>query len=133
MRNAMYKKVIELPLSFFSEKRKGDVMARIASDVGEVQNSYLSILELIIKEPLTIIFSIGAMLYISPKLTAFVFVFIPISGLVISMVGKRLKKQSSRAQGEQGIFLSVIEETLGGLKVIKSFTSERYFRNKFEG
>ena len=133
MRNAMYKKVIELPLSFFSEKRKGDVMARIASDVGEVQNSYLSILELIIKEPLTIIFSIGAMLYLSPKLTLFVFVFIPISGLVISMVGKRLKKQSSRAQGEQGIFLSVIEETLGGLKVIKSFTSERYFRNKFEG
>lgn len=132
LRNAMYTKIIELPLSFFSEKRKGDVMARIASDVGEVQNSYLSILELIIKEPLTIIFSIAMMLSISVKLTIFVFVFIPVSGLVISMVGKRLKKQSFRAQGEQGVFLSVIEETLGGLKVIKSFTSERYFKNKFQ-
>jgi subfamily B ATP-binding cassette protein MsbA len=132
LRDAMYKKVIELPLSFFSEKRKGDVMARITADVGEVQSSYLSVLELIVKEPLTIIFSVAAMLYLSPKLTLFVFIFIPISGLVISMVGKRLKKQSLRAQGEQGVFLSIIEETLGGLKVIKSFTSERYFRQKFE-
>lgn len=131
LRNAMYKKVIELPLSFFSEKRKGDVMARISSDVAEVQTSYLSILELIVKEPLTIIFSIIIMLGISIKLTLFVFIFIPISGFVISAIGKRLKKQSSRAQGEQGVFLSIIEETLGGLKVIKSFTSEKYFKKKF--
>lgn len=132
LRNDMYKKIIELPLSFFSEKRKGDVMARIASDVGEVQHSYLSILELIIKEPLTIIFTITAMVVISPQLTLFVFVFIPVSGFIISTVGKRLKKQSMRAQSEQGTFLSIIEETLGGLKVIKSFTSETYFRNRFE-
>ncbi len=132
LRNAMYKKVIELPLSFFSEKRKGDVMSRIASDVNEVQNSYLSILELIVKEPLTIIFSIAIMLGISVKLTLFVFIFIPVSGFVISAIGKRLKKQSFRAQGEQGIFLSIIEETLGGLKVIKSFTSENYFKRKFD-
>lgn len=131
LRNAMYKKIVELPLSFFSEKRKGDVMARMASDVNEVQSSYLSILELIVKEPLTIIFSIIMMLAISVKLTIFVFVFIPLSGFVISAVGKRLKKQSFRAQQEQGLFLSIIEETLGGLKVIKSFTSEKYFRRKF--
>lgn len=131
LRNAMYKKIVELPLSFFSEKRKGDVMARIASDVVEVQHTYLSILELIIKEPLTIVFSIIMMFTISVKLTIFVFVFIPISGLIISSIGKRLKKQSLRAQNEQGIFLSIIEETLGGLKVIKSFTSERYFTSKF--
>ena len=100
-------------------------MARIASDVNEVQSSYLSILELIVKEPLTIIFSIIMMLFISVKLTLFVFIFIPISGFVISAVGKRLKKQSFRAQQEQGLFLSIIEETLGGLKVIKSFTAEK--------
>jgi subfamily B ATP-binding cassette protein MsbA len=131
LRNAMYKKVIELPLSFYSEKRKGDVIARMSSDVNEVQNSYLSILELIVKEPLTIIFSIGLMVAISPKLTIFVFVFIPVSGYIISVIGKSLKKKSGRAQQEQGTFLSIIEETLGGLKVIKSFTSEDYFSNKF--
>lgn len=133
MRNAMYKKVVELPVSFFSEKRKGDVMSRIASDVAEVQYSYLSILELIVKEPLTIVFSIIMMFTISVKLTIFVFVFIPISGLIISSIGKRLKKQSLRAQNEQGTFLSIIEETLGGLKVIKSFTAEKHFLGNFFG
>ena len=106
MRNAMYKKTIELPLAFYSEKRKGDVISRIAGDVNEVQNSFLSILELIVKEPLTIIFTIIAMLTISPQLTLFVFVFIPVSGYVISLIGKQLKKQSTKAQQEQGLFLS---------------------------
>lgn len=131
LRDAMYKKVIELPLAFYSEKRKGDVIARMSSDVNEVQTSYLSILELIVKEPLTIIFSIAIMVGISPKLTLFVFVFIPVSGFIISKIGKSLKNKSGRAQIEQGTFLSIIEETLGGLKVIKSFTSEGYFSNKF--
>ncbi|WP_347065963.1 ABC transporter ATP-binding protein [Flavobacterium sp. WV_118_3] len=131
LRNAMYKKAVELPLSFFSEKRKGDTISRITWDVGEVQSSYLSILELIIKEPLTIIFTIVGMLIISVKLTIFVFIFIPVSGFVISLIGKRLKKQSTVAQQEQGMFLSIVEETLGGLKVIKGFTSEAYFNKKF--
>src|SRR5690606_6279106 len=131
IRNAMYKKTIELPLSFFSEKRKGDVMARISSDVLEIQHSFLSILELIVREPLTILFTIITMFVISTKLTLFVFVFIPISGYIISIIGKSLKKQSDRAQQEQGYFLSIIEETLGGLKVIKGFTSEKYFNKKF--
>jgi len=133
LRDAMYKKVIELPLAFYSEKRKGDVIARMSSDVNEVQSSYLSILELIVKEPLTIIFSIFLMLKINVKLTIFVFVFIPVSGFIISKIGKSLKKKSGRAQLEQGTFLSIIEETLGGLKVIKSFTAERYFSGKFRG
>lgn len=133
LRNAMYKKVIELPLAFYSEKRKGDVISRMSSDVNEVQTSYLSILELIVKEPLTIIFSIIIMVGISPKLTLFVFVFIPLSGFIISKIGKSLKKKSGRAQQEQGTFLSIIEETLGGLKVIKSFTAENYFSKKFYG
>lgn len=132
IRNAMYKKTLELPLSFFSEKRKGDVISRISGDVYEVQNSMLAILELIVKEPLTIIFTIFTMLLISAKLTAFVFVFIPVSGYVISVIGKRLKKQSTRAQEEQGVFLSTIEETLGGLKVVKGYNSENYFGGVFQ-
>ncbi|MFA9187841.1 ABC transporter ATP-binding protein [Flavobacterium sp. FBOR7N2.3] len=131
MRNAMYQKTLELPLSFFSEKRKGDVISRISADVNEVQTSFLSILELIVKEPLTIIFTIIAMLAISPQLTLFVFVFIPVSGYIISIIGKQLKKKSTRAQQEQGIFLSTIEETLGGLKVVKGYNAEKHFGEVF--
>lgn len=132
IRNAMYKKTVELPLSFFSEKRKGDLMARISTDVLEIQHSFLSVLELIVREPLTIIFTISMMFFISSELTVFVFIFIPVSGMIISRVGKSLKKQSDKAQQEQGYFLSIIEETLGGLKVIKGFNSESFFENKFK-
>jgi subfamily B ATP-binding cassette protein MsbA len=132
MRNAMYKKTLELPLAFYSEKRKGDVISRISADVNEVQNSFLAILELIVKEPLTIIFTITTMLIISPKLTLFVFIFIPVSGYIISLIGKQLKKQSTKAQQEQGTFLSTIEETIGGLKVVKGYNSENYFNNVFQ-
>ena len=132
IRNAMYKKTLELPLSFFSEKRKGDTISRISGDVNEVQTSFLSILELAVKEPLTIVFTIITMFTISIKLTVFVFVFIPISGYIISLIGKTLKKQSKKAQEEQGQFLSTIEETLGGLKVVKGYNSERYFNGVFQ-
>jgi subfamily B ATP-binding cassette protein MsbA len=132
MRNAMYKKTLELPLAFYSEKRKGDVISRISADVNEVQTSFLAILELIVKEPLTIVFTIIAMLVISVKLTLFVFIFIPVSGYVISLIGKQLKKQSSKAQQEQGTFLSTIEETIGGLKVVKGYNSEKYFNRIFQ-
>ncbi|KQB43037.1 ABC transporter ATP-binding protein [Flavobacterium aquidurense] len=132
MRNALYKKTLELPLAFYSEKRKGDVISRISADVNEVQTSFLAILELIVKEPLTIIFTIGAMLIISAKLTLFVFIFIPVSGYIISLIGKQLKKQSSKAQQEQGSFLSTIEETIGGLKVVKGYNSENYFNSIFQ-
>ncbi|AXB55172.1 ABC transporter ATP-binding protein [Flavobacterium fluviale] len=132
MRNAMYKKSLELPLAFYSEKRKGDVISRISGDVNEVQTSFLAILELIVKEPLTIIFTIIAMLIISAKLTLFVFIFIPVSGYIISLIGKQLKKQSTKAQQEQGTFLSTIEETMGGLKVVKGYNSENYFNSVFQ-
>ncbi|MDP2061109.1 MAG: ABC transporter ATP-binding protein [Flavobacteriaceae bacterium] len=132
IRNAMYKKVVELPLAFFSEKRKGDVMARMSSDVLEIQHSFLSILELIVREPLTILFTIIAMFALSVKLTLFVFIFIPVSGFIISYIGKSLKRKSDKAQKEQGYFLSIIEETLSGLKVIKGFNAEPYFNQKFQ-
>jgi subfamily B ATP-binding cassette protein MsbA len=132
VRNALYKKTMALPLAYYSEKRKGDMMARISSDVLEIQHSFLSILELIVREPLTILFTIITMFMISAELTLFVFIFIPVSGFIISKVGKSLKKKSDRAQKEQGLFLSIIEETLGGLKVIKGFNAENYFSKKFE-
>ena len=132
IRNNLYNKVTHLPLSYFSEKRKGDVIARITSDVLEIQHSFLSILELIVKEPLMILFTIIMMFTISTKLTIFVFVFIPVSGFLISLIGKSLKKKSGRVQQEQGHFLSIVEETLGGLKVIKGFNAENIFGNKFE-
>jgi len=131
-RNILYKKIIELPVSFYSEKRKGDVMARMLGDVGEVQTSFFAIFELIIREPLTIIFTIITMFYISVKLTLFVFIFIPISGLIISRIGKSLKSKSERVQQESGFFISVVEETLGGLKVIKSYNAENKFKSVFD-
>ena len=132
LRDDLYEKTLELPISFFSEKRKGDIMARIGSDVLEIRYSFLSILELIVREPLTIIFTIIMMLIISAKLTLFVFIFIPVSGIIISRIGKSLKRQSDRVQKEQGVFLSTLEETLGGLKVIKSFNAESIFLKKFK-
>ncbi len=132
IRNTMYKKSLELPLSFFSEKRKGDVISRITSDVLEIQHSFLSILEVLVREPLTIIFTIAAMFFINTELTIFVFIFVPVSGFVISKVGKTLKKSSQKASEEQGYFLSVIEESLAGLKVIKSFNAEKNFNKKFQ-
>ncbi|MEO1031358.1 MAG: ABC transporter ATP-binding protein, partial [Bacteroidota bacterium] len=132
LRNEIYDKVLTLPISYYSEKKKGDIIARISGDVNEVKNSLLAILELIVKEPLTILFAIIAMFTISVKLTIFVFLFIPISGFIISRIGKSLKKKSNRVQTEQGIFLSTLEETLSGLKVIKGFNAESHFNNQFQ-
>jgi subfamily B ATP-binding cassette protein MsbA len=132
IRNELYKKTVNLPVSFFSEKRKGDILARTGTDVLEIQHSFLSVLELIFREPLTILFTIVMMLLISPKLTLFVFIFIPISGFIISRIGKSLKRKSDQVQKEQGIFLSTLEETLGGLKIIKGFTAEKLFGDRFK-
>ena len=132
IRNRMYEKIVELPLAFFSEKKKGDVIARITSDVLEIQHSFLSILELIIREPLTILFTIIVMFFISVKLTIFVFIFIPIAGMIISRIGKSLKRKSDRVQKEQAEFLSIVEETLTGLRVIKAFNAESRFYRTFK-
>src|SRR5690606_28324008 len=132
VRNSLYKKIVELPISYVSEKRKGDVIARITSDVLEIQHSFLSILELIVRDALPIFFPIIVMFGISVELTLFVFIFIPISGLLISRIGKSLKKKSDHVQKEQGYFLSIIEQTLGGLRVIKAFNAENRFINHFK-
>ena len=132
LRNTMYHKIIELPVSYYSEKRKGDIMARMLGDVNEVQNSFFSILELIVKEPMTIIFTIIAMVAISFKLTIFVFIFIPLSGFVISRIGKTLKSKSQKLQYENGFLISIVEESLSGLKVVKSYNAEENFKQRFD-
>ena len=111
--------------------RKGDVIARITSDVLEIQHSFLSVLELIVREPLTILFTMLIMFGISGKLTLFVFIFIPIAGSIISWIGKSLKKKSDNVQKEQGQFLSIVDETLGGLRVLKAFNAESKFYETF--
>ena len=132
LRDAMYKKILELPVSYFSEKKKGDTISRITADVNEVQNSFLSVLELIVREPLTILFTIIAMLLMSAKLTLFVFIFLPVAGFVISLIGKQLKKQSNLAQEENSHFLSIVEETLSSLKIVKGFNAEKKFYHRFQ-
>lgn len=131
LRNELYKKTTTLPLFFLSEKKKGDLMARISSDVLELQHSFLSILELIIRDPLTIIFSLFVMFSFSIKLTLFVLIFIPISGGIISQIGKSLKRKSDRVLKEQAEFLSLLEETLGGIKIIRAFNAQNAFVNNF--
>ncbi len=131
LRKKMYDKIIELPVSYYSEKRKGDVMARMLGDVNEVQNSFFSILELVVKEPMTIIIALFTMFFISFKLTLFVLIFIPISGFIISKIGKNLKAKSLLAQNEGGHLISIVEESLTGLKVVKSYNAEKNFKDRF--
>ncbi|WP_274971759.1 ABC transporter transmembrane domain-containing protein, partial [Zunongwangia profunda] len=117
IRDKIYDKIVELPVSYFSEKRKGDIISRITSDVQEIQSSFLSMLEMFVKEPLTLLFTLVGMLALSWKLTIFVLIFLPISGLIISSIGKKLKAKSTIAQQENAYFLSVVEETLSSLKI----------------
>jgi len=132
LRNSLYNKIVELPISYFSEKKKGDTIARVTSDVQEIEISFLNSLEAIVREPLTIAFTLISMFAMSAKLTLFAFILLPVSGVIISSVSKKLKAKSLLAQNETGTFLSFIEETLSGLKVIKSFTAERKMEDKFQ-
>ena len=132
LRENLYSKVLVMPIPYFINKKKGDLMSRITADILEIQTSYLSILELMVREPLTILFTLIVMFTISPELTLFVILFIPISGFIISIIGKRLRKDSKEVQQQQSNFLSIIDETISGQKVIKSFLSESFFSRKFD-
>lgn len=130
LRQDVYNKVITLNVGFFSNERKGDLMARMTSDIHTIKVSFMSIL-MMVREPLTIFFTLIGMFAISWKLTIFVLLFIPLSGFLISKVGKSIKSQSGDVFALEGGLLSIIEETLGGIKIIKNFTSEPYFSKKF--
>ena len=131
LRDNLYNKIVELPVAYFTEKKKGDIIARMTSDVQEVENSILTSIEVIVREPLTVIISISIMLFMSVKLTLFVFILLPVSGFIISSVSKKLKANSVKAQKETGNFLSFIEETLTGLRIIKGFNAEKVIEKKF--
>ena len=131
IRNDIYKSIIKLSLSYYSEKKRGDIVARISSDVQELDHSFLSIFELIVKDPLMVLFTLLSMFLISPKLSIFVIVFIPICGFVISLVGKSLRRKSLKVQKEQGQFISLVDETLSGMKILKIFNAEEKFKKKF--
>ena len=132
LKESIYNKIIVLPIEYFSKNKKGDLIARMSSDVMELQNSFLSIIEILIRDPLTILFTLSAMFIISSKLTFFVLFFIPVSGFIISYIGKSLKKKSLVVQKEQAELISITEETINGIKIIKTFLSENFFVNKFD-
>ena len=131
LRDELYHKIVTLPIAYFSEKRKGDIIARMTADVQEVEVSILTSIETIVREPLTVIIAISIMLFMSLKLTLFVFILLPVSGFIISSISKKLKAKSVKAQKETGNFLSFIEETLTGLRIIKGFNAEKIIASKF--
>ena len=131
LRNYVYDKITALPISFFTSERKGDVMARMSGDVAEIENSVMASLDMMFKNPVMIIVCLGMMLMISWKLTVFVFVLLPLAGLVMGRVGKRLKRQSLELQTQWGVMMSNIEETLGGLRIIKAFNAEDKVKRRF--
>ena len=132
LKESIYNKIIVLPIDYFSKNKKGDLIARMSSDVMELQNSFLSIIEILIRDPLTILFTLSAMFIISSKLTFFVLFFIPVSGFIISYIGKSLTRKSLVVQKEQAELMSITEETINGIKIIKTFLSENFFVNKFD-
>ncbi len=132
LRNKMMKKSLALPLSYFSDERKGDMMSRMTTDVIEIEWSIMQSLELIFREPLTIIISLATLIFISPYLTLYVFLLLPVAGLVVALVSKSLKSRSAKGKVVFGQLFNIMEETLGALKVIKAFTGERFVQNKFE-
>lgn len=131
IRQQLFDKVLILPLPYFSEERKGDLMSRITADVQEVEWSILNVLEAIFREPLIIVGSLAFMLYISPSLTAFVFILMIFTAVVIGGIGRQLKRSSSLVQEKLGVIVSIVEEALGGLRIIKGFNAEGYQREKF--
>lgn len=131
LRNFVYNKILALPIGFFTAEHKGDVMARMSGDVNEIENSIMSSLDMMFKNPVMIIVCLGMMLAISWQLTIFVFILLPIAGTVMGKVGKRLKRTSFEGQTQWGVILSTIEETLGGLRIIKAFNAEDKVRTRF--
>jgi ATP-binding cassette, subfamily B, bacterial MsbA len=132
IRNQIYLKILELPIGFFSEERKGDIISRMTGDVQEIDNSIMSSLEMLLKEPLIILTSLTFMVYMSWSLTLFVFLLLPVVGYLIGKVGKSLKRPSMKGQNKMGELLSTIEESLSGLRIIKAFNAEKKVQEHFK-
>jgi len=133
LKNDLYKKILELPIGYFTEQRKGDVISRMTNDTYEIETSVIGTMDGLIKDPINILFLFGALFILSPALSAFLLVFLPVTGFVIGRISRSLRKQSNEAAIKAGESLSVLEETLTGLRVIKAFNVEDLLRNRFTG
>ncbi|MDE6438434.1 MAG: ABC transporter ATP-binding protein, partial [Muribaculaceae bacterium] len=131
IRNYVYDKMVTLPISFFTNARKGDVMARMSGDVGEIENSIMQSLDMVFKNPIMIIAYLGMMLALSWKLTVFVLILLPLSGFIMGKVGRTLKRSSLAQQNQWGVLMSNIEECLGGLRIVKAFNAEEKVKTRF--
>ncbi|MBS4014045.1 MAG: ABC transporter ATP-binding protein [Bacteroidetes bacterium] len=131
IRNTLYQKTLELPMSYYSNERKGDLISRMTNDVHQIEWSIISSLEMLFREPITIIVYIASLLVISPQLTLFVVILLPFSGFIIGRIGKSLRKTSSVGQKKLGTIISMMEETLTGLRIIKAFNAEAKTTKKF--
>ncbi len=132
IRNQINRKITQLSLGFFSEERKGDILARVSGDVNEIEASVMSSLDMLFKNPILILIYLAGMILISWQLTLFVFLLLPLAGYVMGQVGKKLKRRSLEGQQQWGALMSQIEETLGGLRVVKAFNAERKIQERFE-
>ena len=130
MRIKMFKKILELPIGYFNDQKKGDIMSRLTNDLVDVETSVVNLLETLFREPVAILLFFIYMIILSPQLTLFLVLFLPLSGLLIGRVGRSLKKQSARVQEKLGVILSTIDETLGGIRIIKAFNAEKKQFNK---
>src|SRR5690606_19606594 len=131
LRDDLFRKALNLPLGFFNEERKGDLISRMTNDVNEIEVSIISVLETVIREPVTIIITLVSMLLISPSLTLFLVLFLPLAGLLIGRVGRTLKRPSNQAQEQLGEMLGTLDETLSGMRVVKAFNAERHQQLRF--
>jgi ATP-binding cassette, subfamily B, bacterial MsbA len=131
LRSDLYAKILDLPLGFFTEQRKGDLISRMSNDINEIEWSVISTLEGVFREPLTILVILATLVFLSPPLSLFLFVLLPLTGFIIGRVSRSLKKQSNIAQEQLGILMSILDETLGGLRVIKAFNAENLLKAKF--
>jgi ATP-binding cassette, subfamily B, bacterial MsbA len=132
IRNDLFNKILSLPLSYYSKGKKGDIIARVTDDVREIENSIISFIEVTVREPLTIVIFLVALLFMSPQLTGFVLLMLLITGFIIGRVSKTLKRQSLEAQTVTGHLISLIDETLGGLRIIHAFNAESFMRRQFD-
>ncbi len=131
LRNAVYQKLLKLHMGFFTNERKGDIISRMTNDVNEVEFSIVQSIEIVFKEPMTILVYIIALVYLSPELSLFMLVLLPLTGLIIGRIGKSLRKKSVIAQDRLGVLISIIEETLGGMRIIKVFNAQNRMNDKF--
>lgn len=132
IRNSVYRKITELPLSFFSEERKGDIIARMSGDVNEIENSITGSLEMLVKNPILILCYLGVLVYTSWQLTLFTVLVLPLLIWAMSTIGRKLKAKSLAAQTKWSETMAQLEETLGGMRIVKAFTAEQKMRNRFE-